>query len=345
MASAERRLVRGRGRAAGRRAATSIGTRAAETGQSSPSQPLHMRACGSCDRFIMPVELAMPVFLSNEEFQNRKTSKYKRSLRPCLLSRSVPSLNFHSPLQTSELNEVNVSLKAHGKAKKQVSFADHKGLALTMVKIFSEFDDPVDVPLSVRQLFPSTLMVSEDENMLMLDFTQPSADYLRFRQRIEEDFVCLENCMLKDRAMAGTVKVKNLSFEKSVKVRLTFDTWKNYTDVDCQYVRDTYTGTDRDTFSFEVDLPEQVPPHERVEFAVFYVVNGVTYWDSNKGKNYRIIHSSLKKSSNDLSTGHQHYGISDCDVHFDRYGSPRCSHGIFAEWPSYAGYEDLGPYY
>ncbi|XP_072518185.1 protein phosphatase 1 regulatory subunit 3B [Salminus brasiliensis] len=293
----------------------------------------------------MPVELAMPLFLTNEEFQNRKASKYKRPLRPCLHQSSVPPLNFHSPVQQSDRSGVNESLKEHSKAKKQVSFADNKGLALTVVKIFSEFDDPIDVPLSIQELFASTLCIAEEENKLVLDFAQPSAEYLRFRQRLEEDLVCLENCMLKDRAVAGTVKVKNVSFEKSVKVRITFNTWKSHTDIDCQYVKDTYIGSDRDTFSFEVDLPEQMPPHERIEFAVFYVVNGVTYWDSNRGENYRIIHSSLKKSSSDLSTAHQRYGVSDWDIHFDRYGSPRCSHGIFAEWPSYAGYEDLGPYY
>lgn len=306
---------------------------------------LHLQCLQFCDSFIMPVELAMPLFLSNEEFQSRKASKYTQPLRPCLHSSSVPSLTFHPPLQQSELKGVNEPLKAQGKTKKHVSFADNKGLALTMVKIFSEFDDPIDVPFSIQALFTSALAVCKDENKLVLDFTQPSADYLRFRQRIEEEFVCLENCMLKDRALAGTIKVKNLSFEKSVKVRVTFDTWNNYVDIDCQYVKDTYVGSDRDTFSFEVDLPEHMPPHERIEFAVFYEVNSVTYWDSNSGQNYRIVHSSLKKYSNFLSSGHQRYGNNDWDFHLDEYGSPRCTHGIFAEWPSYAGYEDLGPYY
>ncbi|XP_007236761.3 protein phosphatase 1 regulatory subunit 3B [Astyanax mexicanus] len=299
----------------------------------------------------MPVELAMPIYHANDEFQSRKSSKYKRPLRPCLHPNRVPPLGFRSPPQQPERNGVQESsLKDRGRTKKQVSFADHKGLALTMVKIFSKFDDPIDVPLSIQQLFSSALRVSEEENKLVLDFAQPSADYLRFRQRLEEDLVCLENCMLKDRAVAGTVKVKNLSFEKFVKVRITFDTWKSHTDVDCLYIKDTYVGSDRDTFSFEVNLPEQVPPHERIEFAVFYVVNGITYWDSNRGQNYRIIHSSLKRSSidfmNSSSSAHQRYGGGgDWDIHFDRYGSPRCSHGIFAEWPSYAGYEELGPYY
>ncbi|XP_026884293.2 protein phosphatase 1 regulatory subunit 3B [Electrophorus electricus] len=292
----------------------------------------------------MPVELAMPLLLPNDDFQNRKISKFKRPLRPCLHLRQIQP-GFNSPLQQSEWNGASQPSGVHGKAKKRVSFADHKGLDLTMVKIFSEFDDPIAVPLSIQEHFTSVLTVSEEESELVLNFAQPSADYLQFRQRLEENFVSLEHCTLKDRAVVGTVKVKNLSFEKSVKVRATFDTWKTCTDVDCHYVNDTYSGSEWDTFSLEVDLPEQMRPHERVEFAVFYVVNGLTYWDNNLGQNYRIIHSALKKSSNDLSVGYRHYGTSDWDVYFDRYGSPRCSHGIFPEWPSYAGYEDLGPYY
>lgn len=286
----------------------------------------------------MPVKLAMPLYLSSEDFQSRMSVKCKMPLRPCLHRRTVTQFGFHAPLQQTESQERNC-----GKTKKQVSFADHKGLALAVVKIFSEFDDPIDIPLSIQKLFASALDVSEDDDKLVLDFKQPSADYLQFRQRLERDSVCLEHCVLKDRAIAGTIKVKNLSYEKAVKVRITFNTWKSHTDVDCQYVNDMYLGSEWDTFSFEVNLPAQVELQERVEFAVFYVVDGNTHWDSNQGQNYKITHSVLKKNMSNASNSHQHNG--DWDAYFDQFGSPRCSNGIFAEWPSYAGYEDLGPYY
>ncbi|KAL0162874.1 hypothetical protein M9458_042270 [Cirrhinus mrigala] len=293
----------------------------------------------------MPIELAMPLYLSSDEFLNPRASKFSRPLRPCLHQCQNTKLSFSAPREQSEFNGVSAPLTIPGKAKKQVSFADHKGLALTMVKIFSEFDDPIDVPPNIEQFFSSSLTLSEGKDKLTLDFDQPSADYLKFRQRVENEHVCLEHCMLKEKSIVGTIKVKNLSFEKSVKLRITFDTWKSHTDIECQYVKDTYTGSNRDTFSFEASLPDQVPPHERIEFAICYEVNGVTFWDNNQGQNYRIVQSALKKSLNDSSSDHQRYGVSDWDVHFDRYGSPKCSHGIFPNWPSYAGYEDIGPYY
>ncbi|XP_018603727.1 protein phosphatase 1 regulatory subunit 3B isoform X2 [Scleropages formosus] len=297
--------------------------------------------CASLFSFLphksaMPVEFAMPMYLARDNFQCRRTSRLVKPLRPCLHPCSELRLSPQPPHQ-----QQTGSNKENGKTKKQVSFADHKGQALTMVKVFSEFDDP-DIPLSIQELFTSVADLSINEDNLVLDFAQPSADYPEFRKRLDNECVCLEHCVLKERVLAGTVKVKNLAFRKCVKVRITFDTWKSYTDVECQYVRDTYTGSDRDTFSFEVSLPEQVPPHERVEFAISYEIDGHTYWDSNQGKNYRLVQSVLKNGPPSKSTMKD---LCSLGVHIDRYGSPRCAHGIFPEWPSYAGYEEIGPYY
>lgn len=281
----------------------------------------------------MPVDLALPLYLSKEEFGYRKTAK------PCRPSLN-PGLRFehsHHADQTKP-KDGGPPNKDNRKPKKQVSFADHKGLSLTKVKVFSEFSDPIDIPLNIQEMLKSALTLAEEEDKLVLDFTQPSSDYLLFRQRLESDYVCLEHCMLKEKAMAGTIKVKNLSFEKAVKVRVTFDAWKSYKDVECQFVKDTYPGSDRDTFSFEVLLPGQVRPHEHIEFAICYEANGHMHWDSNQGQNYRIVWSALKRSNSQQ----RH---SDLGIHFDRYGSPTCSHGIFPEWPSYAGHENIGPYY
>lgn len=281
----------------------------------------------------MPIELAMPLYLSNEEFLKQRMSKFSRPLRPCLHQFSFSSRRVSAPLPVP------------GKAKKRVSFADHKGLNLTAVKVFSEYDDPIEIPSDIERFLTSSLTLQEEKNKRILDFDQPSADYVKFRQRIENDHVCLEHCMLKEKCIAGTVKVKNLSFEKSVKLRITFDTWKTHTDVECQYVKDTYTSSNRDTFSFKANLPDQVAPHECIEFAICYEVNGLALWDNNQGNNYKIIQSTMKKSSSESSDGQQQCGVSDWDVNFDRYGSPRCSNGIVPNWPSYAGYEDIGPYY
>ncbi|XP_015195652.1 protein phosphatase 1 regulatory subunit 3B isoform X1 [Lepisosteus oculatus] len=286
----------------------------------------------------IPLELAMPLYLTRDDFRYKRIPKLGKPLRSCVHRTSILKVK---PQDFSNHSEEK------SKAKKQVSFADHKGFALTMVKIFSEFDDHIDIPLNIQELIDTVVNMSMEEDHLILDFAQPSSDYLAFRQRLEVDCVCLENCMLKEKSLVGTVKVKNLSFEKSVKMRVTFDTWKSFRDVECQYVKDTYTGSDKDTFSFEINLPSKIPPHERIEFAVLYECCGQTFWDSNQGQNYKVVRSVLKSSSQNGDKGgfQSSSAIEDLGIHCDLYGSPRCAHGIFPEWPSYAGYEKIGPYY
>ncbi|XP_022426835.1 protein phosphatase 1 regulatory subunit 3B isoform X1 [Delphinapterus leucas] len=290
----------------------------------------------ACCSPVMAVDIecrysCMAPSLRRERFAFQISQKSSKPLRPCI--------------QLSGKNEASGTVAPtvqEKKVKKRVSFADNQGLALTMVKVFSEFDDPLDIPLNITELLDSivSLTTAESESFV-LDFSQPSVDYLDFRNRLRTDHVCLENCVLKDRAIAGTVKVQNLAFEKMVKVRMTFDTWKSFTDFPCWYVKDTYAGSDKDTFSFEISLPEKIQSYERMEFAVCYECNGQTYWDSNKGKNYRIIRAELKSAQ---GTAQPPNGP-DFGIAFDQFGSPRCSYGLFPEWPSYLGYEKLGPYY
>ncbi|XP_070781312.1 protein phosphatase 1 regulatory subunit 3B [Enoplosus armatus] len=280
----------------------------------------------------MPIDMALPLYLSKEEFVFRTSPKTcKPALNSCLRFQHSHCVDQTAP------EDGRSSRRDSRKAKKQVTFADHRGLSLTKVKVFSQFNDPIDIPLNLQELLSSALCLSAEEDKLVLDFAQPSSDYLRFRQSLERNYVSLEHCVLKEKALAGTVKVKNVSFEKSVKLRVTFDSWKSHTDVDCVYMKDTYPSSYSDTFSFDVSLPEELRPHERAEFAVCYDVGGCEYWDSNQGDNYRIVWSSMKRSRH---TDSFHFGI-----HFDRYGSPTCSHGVFPDWPSYAGYENTGPYY
>lgn len=284
----------------------------------------------------MPIDMTLPVYLTKEDFIYIPSPQ---TCEPALTS----CLRFgHSLCMDRE--DGGVPVRKDGiKPKKQVTFADHKGLSLTQVKVFSEFNDPIDIPLNIRQTANATLSPPASEDKLVLDFPQPSSDYLLFRQSLETQLVRLEHCVLKERVFAGTVKVKNVSFEKSVRLRVTFDAWASHGDVDCVYVKDAYPSSYSDTFSFEVSLPSELQPQRHIQFAICYKVGGREYWDSNHGLNYAIVWSSVKRSRQEVCRHHS--DSFDLGIHFDRYGSPTCSHGIFPDWPSYAGYENIGPYY
>ncbi|XP_063776109.1 protein phosphatase 1 regulatory subunit 3B [Pseudophryne corroboree] len=275
----------------------------------------------------MALDIAMKFYLHSQALKRdhlecRIASKTNKPLRPCI-----------QPNDKTLLTEIN---HKKNKVKKRVSFADSQGLALTMVKVFSELDDPLEIPFNITELIDNIVNLTTLEKVhLVLDFVQPAADYLDFRNRLQADGVCLENCMLKERSLVGTVKVKNLSFQKSVKIRMTCNSWQTFTDYECQYVKDTYAGSDRDTFSFDIILPDDIQFQERIEFAVSFECDGKTYWDSNKGQNYRIIRSDFRS----------HHCKPDYSLSLDQFGSPRCSFGIFPEWSSYSGFEKQGPYY
>jgi hypothetical protein len=55
-----------------------------------------------------------------------------------------------------------------------------------------------------------------------LNFAQPASDYLKFRSTVERQNVGLENVVLKNDLckITGTVKVKNIAFDKQVCFRV-----------------------------------------------------------------------------------------------------------------------------
>uniref|UniRef100_A0A4W5MFD0 Si:dkey-242g16.2 n=1 Tax=Hucho hucho TaxID=62062 RepID=A0A4W5MFD0_9TELE len=156
--------------------------------------------------------------------------------------------------------------------KKRVVFADTKGLSLTAVRLY------------IPDNSFSTLW------RLSLAFPQPMADFKTFQARLQEVLVQLESCSVTERSLSGTVRVCNVSFEKAVYVRVTFDSWRSYQDIPCSYLQQRYGGAETDVFAFDVPLPQNLDPSERLEFCVlFRPGSGASLrWDNNGGQNYSV---------------------------------------------------------
>lgn len=58
-----------------------------------------------------------------------------------------------------------------------------------------------------------------------------------YRRRLESIKVSLENVIVKENEsmVVGTIKVKNISFNKEVIVRASWDNWKTQEDIFCTY--------------------------------------------------------------------------------------------------------------
>lgn len=296
----------------------------------------------------MPVDVAMRLclahspplksFLGPYDLQRRHFVNKLKPLKSCLNIKQ-------------ESKSQNEWKHSHDQAKKRVVFADSKGLALTAIHVFSDLpEEPTwDLQFDLLDLndISSGLKLHEEKN-LILYFPQPSTDYLSFRNHFQKNFVCLENCSLQERTVTGTVKVKNMSFEKKVQIRITFDTWKSYTDVDCVYMKNVYGGSDSDTFSFAIDLPSVIPTEEKIEFCISYHTNGQVFWDNNEGQNYRIVHVQWKPDGVQTQMASQdgafHQVPPKTESESPIFGSPRLASGLFPEWQSWGRMENLASY-
>ncbi|XP_070541184.1 protein phosphatase 1 regulatory subunit 3B-like [Ptychodera flava] len=225
----------------------------------------------------------------NAEFEKRSNN---------IMNSSISESTEASPVSTTEVK---------AKTKKKVSFADSKGLSLTSVRIMQE---PSDMPPALNIQAIGDLIRDEtpqpsSTTNYILDFEQPASNYLDFRDRLEKNNVSLENVIMKDsHTIMGTVKVRNIAFEKYVKVRVTHDSWASYKDVLAVYSPPSYafglmgsaTPEKYDTFSFEFQIPLNCNA-KKIEFCVCYDVGGQSYWDNNCGKNYNIVSEQWKTVS------------------------------------------------
>lgn len=136
-----------------------------------------------------------------------------------------------------------------------------------------------------------------------LRFPQPASNYLDFRRRLDTSNISLENVIVKspEHRIVGTVKVRNLSYNKEVFVRCTEDKWAAHRDAACTYVhQNTAVNANGscsvapapapvqniyDTFTFCLELPSNA---NAMEFAVCYRCADFEYWDNNDGNNYCV---------------------------------------------------------
>ncbi|XP_056623926.1 protein phosphatase 1, regulatory subunit 3Ca [Triplophysa dalaica] len=318
----------------------------------SPARVLHML---SPPVPVMPMDVGVQLYITHspplcsflssyEDFRSHHlvNSCYK-PLRPCLSSKAhlePPLLGWQTP---------------KSKAKKKVVFADSQGMSLTAVHVFSTFDNRVPPKprlhfgLEDLEKVTATLRISSVQSQI-LDFPQPAGDYLDFRSRLLKNLVCLENCTLQERALTGTIKVRNVAYEKSVQVRITFDMWKSYQEVKCTFMNNVYGCQDTDTFSFAIELPSYVPPQNRVEFCISYRTGDQTYWDNNEGRNYGLVSTSLQQNKKGNSSTQSKKSESwktgrKTDKGVNKFVSPLHPKNIIPKWQCWEDFDTSNPYW
>lgn len=221
-----------------------------------------------------------------------------KPLRPCIRPQ-VSSETFNQSLLSFWDESDDDDFHVIPLKNKHVKFADTKGLSLTDVRMFSDRGEQSDLALlsSFHELsltedsYSCTVSTCCPGTQLKLGFSQPSTDFQAFRAKLEKSCVILENCSLTDQALQGNIRVKNISFQKDVHVRITFDSWYSFRDVPCTYVPKRFGGPQTDIFEFDVAIPKVLDAKRKIEFCLKYLPRGHSepFWDNNDGQNYSIL--------------------------------------------------------
>jgi len=164
------------------------------------------------------------------------------------------------------------------------------------ISAFTDLDlDPseyqVSAPMPMRKMAMvakpvqvAATTTSMSKTSLVPMFTQPSASN-SFNSRISQQRICLESAFMEGQdSIAGTVRVVNLSFHKTVIVRWTINDWASTAESTASYVKgSSREGTDQ--FRFKMELKESLAVGARLQFCLKYICEG-EHWDSNGGANY-----------------------------------------------------------
>ncbi len=77
--------------------------------------------------------------------------------------------------------------------------------------------------------------------------------------------------------------VNNIAYNKVVGIRYTKNNWSSFTDANGFWTfHNQYSNID----VFDILSDSNIQPGTAVKYAIYYKVNGATYWDNNNGKNY-----------------------------------------------------------
>lgn len=207
----------------------------------------------------------------------------------CLTQAAAPILD-----EVHHEDEIFLPIK-----NKRVLFADSCGLSLAAVRVFSDEEEQRDLELlpSLQGLgsmtedgYSCTVSTCCPGTRLKLGFPQPSADFQAFRAKLAKSMVTLENCSVTGHLLQGTVRVRNVSFRKDVRVRVTFDSWQSHLDVACAYLQKRFGGPETDIFEFDIAVPKVLDAKRKIEFCLFYLPGGHAepFWDNNNGQNYSV---------------------------------------------------------
>ncbi len=81
----------------------------------------------------------------------------------------------------------------------------------------------------------------------------------------------------------GAVQLKNIAYEKTVKIQYTTDNWETVNEVSAEYGSTFEANNNVEIWYFDI-----ANPGNEIEYKISYTVNGITYVDNNFGEYYTV---------------------------------------------------------
>lgn len=201
----------------------------------------------------------------------------------------------------SSLKNSSSYQQSEDKTIKSVSFADSVGQKLVDVRNFVPSSENLLLHSSNESFgsltfSPNPLYFRDYSNdykwiSYFKDLDPSVAIYykeLEQKKLVLERLTIIESEMSSPQELYALIRVANVAFTKYVFIRGSYQNWTTYFEIPCKFEAHCEM-TNTDLFIGNFPLKHGSNTISRVmEFAVGYTVNGETYWDNNKGCNYRI---------------------------------------------------------
>lgn len=190
-----------------------------------------------------------------------------------------------------------------GTRKKKVSFADDKGLDLVEVREIPDAPKWTNEVLNLLIGGSQKREIAANERVWKLASKYPPREDSELLKLLKHNNVVLESVNIKkdnNGVLNGTIKVRNLAYEKHVFIRITYDRWMSYADIKAEYMQPKEMNSTKhyqyDTFFFRTEIPTSAMRFGVIEFSVCFRCNSNEYWDNNGGINYRLTADLTKEN-------------------------------------------------
>ncbi|KAL1924802.1 uncharacterized protein VTP21DRAFT_4456 [Calcarisporiella thermophila] len=229
------------------------------------------------------------------------SSSPPRSIIPSAFIETHHALSSPAEPLRIETNKCGVRLRPSLKAKSR------SAPATPTCPKFVHFDTVEHIRLFLKEETPRSASAdpilnneeenSQEENSCNTNSGQLSISLISFPpvtiSDIHRSVVSVESVYLsKNESMIqGIIAVQNLSYQKHVIVRYTFDYWENLFETNATYIptpsNQASDPTLFDRFMFSISVAK-IQDHATLLFAVRYLVGGREYWANNDGQNYQV---------------------------------------------------------